>query len=190
MSTASILIAGIGNIFLGDDAFGSEVARRLMGRPQPPGVRVVDFGIRGLDLTYALSDGCDLAILIDAMPRGGTPGTVYVLEPPADSDDVDPSHEPVFNAHSMDPMTVLRTVAQMGAAIGRILIVGCEPTPIADPEDDMNMEMSPAVAAAIDEAIAVVESLVKQRLENDSGPPSIFPPAQASPAPGPTEFAL
>jgi hydrogenase maturation protease len=191
MSAANILIAGIGNIFLGDDAFGSEVARRLMGRPQPPGVRVMDFGIRGLDLTYALADGCDLAILIDAMPRGGTPGTVYVLEPDlTGADDVDSSTEPVFNGHSMDPMTVLREVGRMRARIGKILIVGCEPTPLVDEEDDMSMTMSPPVAAAIDQAMSVIESLVKQWLEGDSSIPFITPPAQARAVPGPKEFAL
>ena len=80
---ARILIAGIGNIFLGDDAFGVEVARRLVRRRLPDGVRVVDFGIRGLDLTYALLDGYEAVILVDAAPRGGPPGTLYVLEPPA-----------------------------------------------------------------------------------------------------------
>ncbi|HWE01636.1 MAG TPA: hydrogenase maturation protease [Tepidisphaeraceae bacterium] len=189
MSTANILVAGIGNIFLGDDAFGSDVARRLMLRPQPPGVRVIDFGIRGLDLTYALADGCDLAILIDAMPRGGTPGTVYVLEPEM-NDGGGHSNAPLLDAHSMDPMKVLRAVEQMGAKFGKILIVGCEPTPLADDADDMNMTMSASVAAAIEPAIDVVEALVKQHFE--IGPSASFTtqPAQALPAPGPTELAL
>src|ERR1700734_1751902 len=81
MTPPRILIAGIGNIFLGDDAFGSEVARRLAARPMPDGVKVVDFGIRGFDLTYALLDGSDATILVDATPRGGPPGTLYVIEP-------------------------------------------------------------------------------------------------------------
>src|SRR2546428_8240900 len=81
MTQPRLLVAGVGNIFLGDDAFGVEVAQRLLRRPQPEGVRVVDFGIRGLDLTYALLDGCDVAVLIDAVPRGQPPGTLYVIEP-------------------------------------------------------------------------------------------------------------
>src|SRR6516225_7125141 len=81
MEQPRILVAGIGNIFLGDDAFGVEVARRLAARPQPDGVRVADFGIRGIDLTYALLDGYETVILVDATPRGGQPGTLYVIEP-------------------------------------------------------------------------------------------------------------
>ena len=77
----TILVAGIGNIFLGDDAFGSEVARRLLLKPWPAGVRVEDFGIRGFDLTFALMDGYDAVILVDATPRGGVPGTLYTIEP-------------------------------------------------------------------------------------------------------------
>ncbi|MGH7848434.1 MAG: hydrogenase maturation protease, partial [Candidatus Binatia bacterium] len=77
MTPAKILVAGIGNIFLGDDGFGVEVARELAKRKLPESVRVVDFGIRGFDLAYALLDGYDLTILVDAAPRGGLPGTLY-----------------------------------------------------------------------------------------------------------------
>src|ERR1700736_5676334 len=81
MTQPRILIACVGNIFLGDDAFGVEVARRLAYHPLPPGVRVIDFGIRGLDLTYALLDGCEGPILVDAAPRGEAPGTLSVIQP-------------------------------------------------------------------------------------------------------------
>src|SRR3954452_5244184 len=81
MNRPRVLVAGLGNIFLGDDAFGVEVVQRLARRPQPDGVRLVDFGIRGLDLTYALLDSCDAVVLVDATPRGGLPGTLYVIEP-------------------------------------------------------------------------------------------------------------
>lgn len=158
-----ILVAGIGNIFLGDDAFGSEVARRLMRRPQPPHVRVIDFGIRGLDLVYALIENYDAAILIDAAPRPGEPpGTLYVLEPVLDSADDSP---PLIDAHTMDPMKVLRTAAAMGALPRRLLVVGCQPQTPQSPDDDgsdMPLGMSPPVAAAVDEAAAMVESLVEQ----------------------------
>src|SRR5438034_3478053 len=118
-----ILIAGIGNIFLGDDAFGVEVVRCLAGRRLPEGVRVVDFGIRGLDLAYALLDGYDAAIVVDVAPRGGRPGTLYVLEPTLPTAD----EAPLLEAHSMDPVRVLRTVAALGGKVERLLIVGCEP---------------------------------------------------------------
>ena len=158
-----ILVAGIGNIFLGDDAFGSEVAQRLLRRPHAENVRVVDFGIRGLDLAYALIDTCDIAILIDAVPRPDEPpGTLFVLEPPLDSI----SKTPVaIETHSMDPVKVLQAAAAMGAKVQRVLIVGCQPTSIpADDDDgtDTLLEMSEPVARAVDGAVELVESLILQ----------------------------
>jgi hydrogenase maturation protease len=157
---ARILIAGIGNIFFGDDAFGVEVARRLAQRRLPESVRVVDFGIRGLDLAYALLDPYEAVILVDAVPRGGLVGTVYVLEteiggPGATGAMAEP--------HLMDPVKVLRMARELGSTIARVLLVGCEPEPLAA-DDDMQMEMSVPVQAAVAEAITVVESLVAQIL--------------------------
>src|ERR1051326_3928754 len=99
-----ILVAGIGNIFLGDDGFGSEAARLIAGRISSPDVKVVDFGIRGLDFAYALMDGYDATIMIDAVQRGREPGTIYIIEP--DLDDID-NALPGIDAHTMDPMRVL-----------------------------------------------------------------------------------
>jgi hydrogenase maturation protease len=156
MSGRGILIAGIGNIFLGDDAFGVEVAQKLAQQALPHGVHVVDFGIRGLDLAYALLDGYDAAILVDAMPRGGVPGTLYVVEPECDG-----LPEAMLEAHALDPVKVLRLAAAMGDPVRRILIVGCEPTLPAD-ADDMSMGLSAPVAAAVEEAIPLILSLVDQ----------------------------
>jgi hydrogenase maturation protease len=160
MTRPRILIAGIGNIFLGDDAFGSEVARRLLGRPLPVEVRVVDFGIRGLDLTYALMDGYETVILVDATPRGEAPGTLYVIEPerggptmPADLS---------IETHALDPAKVLRLAAGMGALTPRVLLVGCEPASLAD---DMEMGLSTPARAAVEEAIPLIESLVARLLQ-------------------------
>jgi hydrogenase maturation protease len=171
-----ILVAGIGNIFLGDDAFGSEVARRLRTRPQPPNVRVVDFGIRGLDLTYELVDGCDAAILVDATPRrAGAPGTLYVIEPKVGPDAAAAGGASI-EAHSMDPFRVLQTVAAMGGKCGRVLLVGCEPTPPdpAAPPDDVPLGMTPPVRAAVEEAIGLVESLVDRLTRSDATIPVEF----------------
>jgi len=112
----TILVAGIGNIFLGDDAFGVEVARRLSGRAVPEGVQVGDYGIRGYDLAYALADDPDCTILVDACPRGDAPGTVYLIEPSLDSLD-DESQPLVFDAHTMNPVSVLRLARSMGAPL-------------------------------------------------------------------------
>src|SRR5262249_10237920 len=151
-SPPRILIAGIGNIFLGDDAFGSEVARRMMAHPLPDGVRVVDFGIRGLDLAYALLDDRDVTILIDAMPHGGPPGTLYVIEPdPVDAREPS-TGEPVIEGHSMDPVRVLRMAAAMGGKPRRVLVVGCEPATLGS-DDEPAMGLSPPVEAVVDEAI-------------------------------------
>jgi len=167
-SPPRILIAGIGNIFLGDDAFGSEVARRMMAHPLPDGVRVVDFGIRGLDLAYALLDDRDVTILIDAMPHGGPPGTLYVIEPdPVDAREPS-AGEPVIEGHSMDPVRVLRMAAAMGGKPRRVLVVGCEPATLGS-DDEPAMGLSPPVEAVVDEAIRLVQSLIERVLTEREG---------------------
>ena len=128
----SILVACIGNIFQGDDAFGCEVAKVLMRRAPLEDVRVVDFGIRGLDLTYALMDAPELTILVDAVSRGGEPGTLYVIEP-----ELEDEGEQAIDAHSMDPVQVLRAVRGMGGRLGHILLVGCEPADLGGEEGRM-----------------------------------------------------
>jgi hydrogenase maturation protease len=158
-----ILIAGVGNIFLGDDAFGVEVARRLAGRPLPDGVRVVDFGIRGLDLAYALLDDYEAVVLVDATPRGGAPGTLYVLEPDCTNVPPPAPGEAGVEAHALDPVKVLRLVAALGGRVRRLLVVGCEPGP-ADSAEDMSMGLSAPVAVAVEEAVPLVVSLVAQLL--------------------------
>jgi hydrogenase maturation protease len=157
----SILVACIGNIFQGDDAFGCEVAKVLARKIASDDVRVVDFGIRGLDLTYALLDASALTILVDAVPRGGQPGTLYTIEP--DLDDLDTGGEGTLDAHSMDPVQVLRAAKSMGARFGRVLLVGCEPGDLGGPEGRMGL--TPPVSAAIEEAAAMVELLIEKELQ-------------------------
>lgn len=157
MKPPRILIAGIGNIFMGDDGFGTEVARRLGGRSMPPEVTLKDFGISGIDLTYALLDPYDLVIMVDACARGGEPGTLYLIEPEAGDGAPAP-----FEAHSMNPVNVLRTVRSMGGARGKILLVACEPTDLGPEEGKMGL--SDPVDAAIGEAIGMIERLVAERL--------------------------
>jgi hydrogenase maturation protease len=166
MTGPSILIAGIGNIFLGDDAFGSEVARRLMVRKLPEEVRVIDFGIRGFDLAYALLDGYDVTIFVDATPRGEAPGTLYTIEPDLkELDDLDAGGMMV-ETHGMNPMKVLGMVKSMGGEFKRILLVGCEPAPLES--EDGHMGLSAPVEAAVDEAVKLVESLVTKILEEEN----------------------
>src|SRR6202007_3256193 len=118
----SILVAGLGNIFLGDDAFGVEVTRLLAARQQPDTVRVTDFGIRGFDLAYALLDGYDATILVDACPRGAEPGTLYCIEPDLAGPDPAASQPAELETHGMNPMRVLRMAQSMGGPLKRILL--------------------------------------------------------------------
>jgi hydrogenase maturation protease len=156
-----ILIAGIGNIFLGDDAFGVEVVQRLMRLPWPENVQVNDFGIRGLDLCYALMHDHDAFILIDAVPRGGEPGALYTIEISLDDLGDNNPQDTSIDAHSLDPLRVLRTVRAMGAHPKRVLLLGCEPAALGEEEQfEGRMGLSPQVAAAVDEAVQMTVSLV------------------------------
>lgn len=164
--TNRLLIACVGNIFLGDDGFGVEVARRLHGRQYPEGVSVVDFGIRGMELAYTLLDPYDALILVDAAPRGKSPGTVSLLEaatPPADSGAANAwTGQGAPEAHNMDPLKVLRFAQTLGAPPIRTLIVACEPSPPAAEEDEMRMGLSAPVQSAVDTAAVLIDRLVEQ----------------------------
>lgn len=162
MTQPRILIAGIGNIFLGDDAFGSEVARRLAVRELPEGVRVVDFGIRGFDLAYALLDGYDVTIMVDATPRGGTPGTLYTIEPDLNELDRMDGRQMLVETHGMNPLKVLGMVKSMGGEFKRVLLVGCEPATLGPEEGQMGL--SEPVEAAATEALDLISALVAEIL--------------------------
>jgi hydrogenase maturation protease len=165
-----ILIACIGNIFLGDDGFGVEVAQRLLSRTTtqyPTGVEVVDFGIRGIDLAYALLDDYDTLVVVDAVPRGGSPGTIYLIEPNLSG--MNPEQGAIaarvaLDNHSMDPVKVLAYASTIGARPIHTLLVGCEPTPIGAGQDDVEMRMglSVPVQAAVDEAVKMIDALVEK----------------------------
>ena len=157
MSVPRVLVAGIGNIFLGDDAFGVEVVRRLARRALPDYVRVVDYGIRGLDLAYALLDDYDLAILVDAVGQGEVPGTLSLIEP--EPDEADGSQMAMMDGHGMNPMRVLEMVQALGGRPRHVLIVGCEPEALGD-EFEGSMGLSAPVESAVGGAIAMVESLI------------------------------
>ncbi len=160
---ARILVAGIGNIFLGDDAFGVEVVHRLENAGVPEGVRVTDFGIRGYDLAYALTSGYDTVILVDAASRGGRPGTLYVIE--ADIADLESGENPppaAVDAHTMDPLRVIRLAQSLGDLPRRILVVGCEPAALGG--EDGHMGLSDAVEAAVDPAVTRLRALLTNEL--------------------------
>ena len=144
------LVAGVGNVFLGDDGFGCEVARRLAAVPRPDGVAVVDFGIRGMHLAYDLLDGWDALVIVDALPNRGEPGALRVL-------DVGPEDlgGAVLDAHGMDPGSVLASLGTLGGRLPRTFVVGCQ---VADVEEGIGL--SPAVAAAVDPTVETVRSLL------------------------------
>jgi hydrogenase maturation protease len=149
-----ILVAGIGNVFLGDDAFGVEVVRRLAGRPLPLGVKVADFGIRGLDLAFELLDRPDgTAILVDATPRGGEAGTVYLIE--AEMPAAAAAAAGWTDVHSMTPGVVLALLARLGGTPPRLLVVGCEPL-----RAEEEMGLSPPVERAVDEAVDLILEVI------------------------------
>jgi hydrogenase maturation protease len=166
-AASRILVAGIGNAFLGDDGFGVALAARLAAQELPAGVEVVDFGIRGMDLALALQEGYDAAVLLDATPRGGAPGTLYVIEPQLDDDAVG------LDAHGMDPVTVLALARAMGGSPPRTLVVGCEPQRRMSVDDEeIVAALTEPVRAALDEAVRLVETVLAQLTSEEEEPSS------------------
>jgi hydrogenase maturation protease len=151
-----VLVACIGNIFLGDDAFGVEVAKELANVELPTNAVVKDYGIRSYDLAYALMEEWELVILVDAVPRGGEPGTLYTIQP----DELQDAENPP-DAHSMNPVNALQLAQAMGAKIGRLLVVGCEPDTI-DADENGRMGLSAPVQQALPEAVRMIEKLIHE----------------------------
>jgi hydrogenase maturation protease len=154
----NILVAGVGNIFLGDDAFGVEVVEQLAERALPQNVSVVDFGIRSYDLAYALMEPWELVILVDTVSCGDEPGTVYVIEAELPQEP-EPPDGFAFDAHSMNPVSVLQLVRKLGGKAGYLLVVGCEPEAV-DADEGGHVGLSQPVRAAVDEAIRTIEELI------------------------------
>ncbi|AUX46844.1 peptidase M52 [Sorangium cellulosum] len=160
MNAPRMLVAGVGNVFLGDDGFGVEVACRLARGPLPADVRVVDFGIRGIDLVYALLDPYDAVLLIDITRRGCAPGTLYVIEPTLVDGPAAPTDDLLASGHELDPGRVLRLARTLGADLRCVLLLGCEPA--AFEGSDFGADgFSPHVAAAVDQAVALARSLIE-----------------------------
>lgn len=152
-----VLVGCIGNIFLGDDGFGFEVAQALAGCEMPPGVEVRDYGIRGLDLAYALLCPWKTVLLVDTIPRGGTPGSLYLLQPDEASG---PTGDTAIDPHGMHPARVLATARSLGQVTAAVYIIGCEPQDFG--ESDGRMGLSPPVAAAVPEAVKMIQELANK----------------------------
>jgi hydrogenase maturation protease len=158
--TARVLVAGVGNIFLSDDAFGCEVVRQLAGTPMPAGVELTDFGIRGVHLAYQLLDGYDLLVLIDAAPRGQVPGTVSLLEVELDKIEssaasVAGGDAPLLDVHGMEPASILAMLSSLGGAIARVLVIACEPESVEE-----GLGLSEVVSSAVPHAVQLVSQVV------------------------------
>jgi hydrogenase maturation protease len=161
-AVARVLVAGIGNVFLGDDGFGVALAGRLARRELARGVEVVDFGIRGMDLALAMQEDYAAVVLLDATPRGEPPGTLYVIEPEI------PPGELGVDAHGMDPVKVLALARALGGSPPRTLVVGCEPqTRMSADSEEIVAALSEPVRAALDEAVRLVESVLEELTVTD-----------------------
>jgi hydrogenase maturation protease len=157
-----VLVAGIGNVFLGDDGFGVALADRVSRLELSPATKVVDFGIRGMDLAFAMQDGYDAVVLLDATPRGQPPGTLYVIE-------VDPEEEveATLDTHGLDPVRVIGLVRALGGTPPRLFVVGCEPQTRMGPDDEeIVAQLSEPVRAALDEGVKLVQSLLADLSDN------------------------
>lgn len=145
-----VLVAGIGNIFLGDDGFGVEVVRHVDPNSLPEGTTVADFGIRGVHLAFELLDGYDALVLVDAMPLDAPPGTVAIFQPDVES--IDPTSA---DAHSMSPAVVLGLLVGMGGTLPRVVVVGCQPLTLAE-----GIGLSEPVSAAVAPAVETIHQVL------------------------------
>ncbi|MFI1169072.1 hydrogenase maturation protease [Streptomyces sp. NPDC020801] len=179
-SPTRLLVAGVGNIFFGDDAFGPEVIKALDARPLPAEVRVRDFGIRGLDLAYELHDGYDAAVLVDAAPRGHRPGTLSLIEaelPGAAACGAAPPE-----AHGMDPAKVLALAAHLGdGPLPRVLVLACEPLVVPSGDEDILGGLSAPVRQAVDGAVRALHTMVPVLLADPAATPSLGRPEESVP---------
>lgn len=164
-----ILVAGVGNIFLGDDAFGVEVAKELMKHTWSEAVQVGEFGIRSYDLAYAMMEGYDVTILVDATQQGGAPGTLYLIEPDLDGLD---EQGTVVNAHSMNPARVLQLVEMMGGVPGKLYLVGCEPKVLET--EGGRLGLSETVQAVVPKAVEMIQELIADLLGTAQRRPQQF----------------
>ncbi|MDF3299043.1 hydrogenase maturation protease [Streptomyces tropicalis] len=178
-SPPRLLVAGVGNIFLADDAFGPEVIRALDRRPLPPEVQVRDFGIRGLDLAYTLLDGYDTALLVDTARRGHHPGTLTLIEPePPAPETAGPPPE----AHGMDPATVLALAAHLGdEPLPRVLVLACEPRLLPHPDEDILPGTSAEVREAVGRAVDALHAVVPVLLADPAATPALGRPMESAP---------
>ncbi|RPF38842.1 hydrogenase maturation protease [Streptomyces sp. TLI_185] len=177
-SGTRLLVAGVGNIFLADDAFGPEVIRALDRRPLPPEARVRDFGIRGMDLAYELLDGYDTAVLVDAAARGHRPGTLSLIEPELPDDTVDAAPP---EAHGMDPAKVLALAAHLGdEPLPRVLVLACEPEVRPRGDEDIVPGISAPVREAVDRAVTALHTLVPALLADPAATPSLSRPDEST----------
>jgi hydrogenase maturation protease len=162
MTQQRVLVAGIGNLFLSDDGFGSEVARRLAAVPVPDGVKVVDFGIRGMHLAYELLDGYDGLVVVDTMPGKGSPGDLSVLE--VGPDDLGESE---LDAHGMAPVAVLASLGQLGGSLPPTYVVACQPADVSE-----GIGLTPAVEASVEPAVDLVLEVLQDQLGLSGLPPA------------------
>lgn len=153
MPDPTVLVAGVGNLFCGDDGFGVEVARRLLRRPLPPQMQVVDFGTRGFDLACTLGSA-DVTVLVNAYPHGGEPGTLKVLEPDLDALDTIACG---VEAHGLNPVDLLRLARAMEVRPGKLLMVGCQPKTFGG--ESGTIGLSAPVEAAVGRAVELISSM-------------------------------
>jgi hydrogenase maturation protease len=150
-----VLVAGIGNIFFGDDAFGCEVAAELSKQSWPDGVKIVDFGIRAYDLAYAIMNGYDVTVLVDAAPRGEKPGTVYLLE--LDPEKVETGDDEISDAHGLNPVRVLQLIRALGGRARNLYLVGCEPARL---DGEGIIGLSEEIRDAVPIAVKMIEKII------------------------------
>lgn len=148
------LVAGFGNVLLGDDGFGVEVTRRYIARGLPKATEAVEVGIGGFDLVLKLMDGFERVIIIDVVHRGADPGTVTLFSP--SEAETTPSRGETIDPHLAEPSRALKLARQLNILPAHITVVGCEPA-----NCEIGVGLSPQVAAGVDRALDAIDSIIQ-----------------------------
>lgn len=153
MTPQRVLVAGFGNLLLGDDGFGIAVLRALGAEPLPPEVETMEVGTGGMELVFGLMSGCRKLIVVDVVRRGHPPGTMYVFRP--SEADLALAPDQSIDPHFAEPTRAMKMAKKLGYLPEDVTVVGCEPGSC-----ELDLTLSPPVREAVEQAAGKIREVL------------------------------